>query len=104
MSTADVQGVESRQGRAEALLRRQLVLTGLGVAVVVIVMAFVRTQSLPAVSSNSPVDVYVRAHHPPDAGSLHLAYLQLGVAAAVALVTLSHAVGVVAFVFRKEVR
>jgi hypothetical protein len=86
----------------EVLLRRQLQVTALALIVVAAVWAFAHSQagSPPAAT---PVDVYVQAHHPPDAGSLHLAYLQLFVTAGVALVVLGHAARVVAFVFRKEV-
>jgi hypothetical protein len=88
--------------RVEALLRRQLLVTGLALLALFAVWAFAQSQgSSPA--PHGPVDVYVQAHQPPHPGSLRLAYLQLFVTAAVALVVLGHAARVVAFVFRREV-
>jgi hypothetical protein len=96
--------VDAAVGPAEAdvsrLLRRQLIVTGLGVAVVLIVVAFTRSQDVPAASR--PVDVYVQAHLPPDPGSLRLAYLQLITAAVAAVLALGHAAHVAAFVFRRK--
>ena len=82
------------------LLRRQLIVTGLGLAVLVIVVAFTRSQDVATASR--PADVYVQAHLPPDPGSLHLAYLQLAATAAAAMLALGHAAHVAAFVFRRS--
>lgn len=86
------------------LLRRQMIVTGLGVAVVLIVVAFTRSQDVPAAAAGRPVDVYLQAHVPPDPGSLHLAYLQLAAVAVAAAAALGHAAHVAAFVFRRSQR
>lgn len=93
--------VDERAERASTLLRRQMVLTALGIVVLLLVMAFANTQQAPKPSGAA--DVYLNAHRPPQAGNLRLAYVQLFVAAAVALMTLGHAAHVVAFVFRRKV-
>lgn len=82
------------------LVRRQLILTSLGIAVVLVVVAFTRTQGAPHAAG--PVDEYLQAHLPPDPGSLRLAYLQLAVAATTALIALGHAAHVAVFVFRRK--
>lgn len=83
----------------DALVRRQLAVTALGLALVLLVWAFVRTQG---VDVHATVDGYVRAHHPPRPASLRLAWLQLLATGAVAVVVLGHAAAVAAYVFRKE--
>ena len=98
---------DAAAGPAEAdvarLLRRQLLITGLGIAVVLMVVAFTRSQDVPVhTAAGGPVDVYLQAHLPPDPGSLRLAYLQLGAAAVAALLALGHAAHVAAFVFRRK--
>ncbi len=91
------------EARASTLVRRQLIVTALGVGLVVLVVAFARTQGWNEPTPSSPVESYLRAHQPPDPGSPYLAYVQLVVAGLVALVTLGHAAHVVAFVFRRKV-
>ena len=101
-SASSVAHSESHDAQNE-LVRRQLVLTTLALAVLGIVLAFVHTQgSAAAAHASTPVDHYVQAHRPPNPGSLHLAYLQLVAAAAVAIVALGHAARVAAYVFRRK--
>ena len=92
---------DAQAAQAAALLRRQLVITVLGLGVFLIVLAFTRSQGA-APAPASPVDHYVQAHLPPDPGSLRLAYLQLAVAALAAAIALGHAARVAAFVFRRK--
>ena len=89
------------EDRAAALVRRQLIVTALGVALVLLIMAFAQSQQAPTPAN--PVEQYVQAHQPPNPGSPQLAYAQVVVAAVVAIVTLGHAAQVAAFVFRRKV-
>jgi len=97
-----MQAVDERAQRASMLLRRQMILTALGLGVLVLVIVFAQTAE-GAPKPRTPVDTYLQAHKPREPGSLRLAYVQLFVAAAVALMTLGHAAHVVAFVFRRKV-